>query len=39
MRVKPNQPMGKRVKGPKKLKPKNKIQKIDSNIKQLFKLK
>jgi len=39
MRVKPNQPLGSKVKGPKKLKPKTKIQKIDSNINKLFKLK
>jgi hypothetical protein len=33
MKVKPNQPLGTKVKGPKKLKPKTKIQKIDKLIK------
>lgn len=37
MRVKSNQPLGKRVKPTKKLNPKCRVQKIDKNIRLLFK--
>jgi len=37
MQVKPFHPIGKKVKSGKKLKPKTKAQKIDKNIKLLFK--